>query len=348
MFCALRHRSAVCFFIASFVAAALPAEVAFSVDYSIGNIGQISNTWQFPSVEAGWGPVGGVSVTMYVGSVAVPVSSLNSGNWSDPSTWSLTNLVVVYDRAKTWQDLVTGDSWVTTDTNSTSFAWPDLTSGLGPTEQSVTFPIPVADYSPIVTANLGTTLKYDTTLGSDVLLDQDVKSKSLTVLPWAQLRLQDAHSLVVDDPQGINNYGTIRLSSSTGTYTLSTTVSNYRTIATDGGTLILQSGTSSNGNYEFSNGGRIETSESYVWEGANTANGNGVLDARGRVLTSATFDSANFTNGAALAITGGLRPEAGATLTFNFTGTSTATLVSGGWLGGDGTTFNLVNFRWTG
>src|ERR1035437_8930427 len=109
---------AACVFI--FVAV---AETAFCSDASIGSIGQISDTWQLTSIDIGWGPVGGISVTVYAGAFAIPVNDVCDGNWSVPTTWSLSNLVVLYDRAKTWQDLLSGNTLVDVTPGSASFAW---------------------------------------------------------------------------------------------------------------------------------------------------------------------------------------------------------------------------------
>lgn len=139
----------------SFFSLALFAESAFCDAITIGPIGKISDSWQLTNIDVGWGPVGGISVTGYFGAVALPVNDVCSGNWSVPTTWSLSNIVVLYDRAKTWQDILSGNTWVDATQGSASFAWQGITQGLGPTEQLVTFLIPLVDYSPIVSVNVG-------------------------------------------------------------------------------------------------------------------------------------------------------------------------------------------------
>ncbi|MGA2616765.1 MAG: hypothetical protein ABSF26_04090 [Thermoguttaceae bacterium] len=326
------------FVIASILSLALFVETAFCDDYTIGP-GTISDTWQLTNIDIGWGPVGGISVTGYAGSFAIPVNDVRSGNWSDPTTWSLSNVVVVYNRAKTMQDILSGDTWVDASQGSVSFAWQGLGQGLGPTEQSVSFPIPLLDYSPLVSASVGTTLKYDVTLSNDVLLDQDVKLNSMTIQAGAQLRLQDPHSLIVDDPLGVQNYGTVRLVSGSTAFTISTPLYNAGTVAVDGGTLAINSGSSTSASYQFSNGGRLQAS--LTWQGTNTINGNGTLQASGVVAAGSTATFAG-SNGANLQI-GYMSVGGGATLNLNVTGGGAAQLVDGSNLYVAGTVLNQGN-----
>ncbi|MCX5632942.1 MAG: hypothetical protein NTW93_04605, partial [Phycisphaerae bacterium] len=241
----LRHTIASIFLITLF------AETAFCNDFNIGPIG-INDTWQLTDIDIGWSPVGGISVTGYIGSFALPVNDVYSGNWSDPTTWSLSNIVVLYDRAKAWQDFLTGQSGVEYSNGNVSFAWQGLTQGLGPTEQSVTFPIPLLDYSPIVNVNIGTKLEYNVTLSHNILLDQDATLNFLSVQPGARLDFQAGKSMVLRT--GISeNAGTI-----TGA------VLSIQ----DGGTLTNQ------GSFEWK-GGSIGGSGGLTNQGSFTISGNG-------------------------------------------------------------------------
>ena len=151
----------------------------------------------------------------------------------------------------------------------------------------------------------------------------------------------------------INNAGLFRKSAGSGTSSVDPVIvfNNTGTVEVDSGTLAIGNGSSTTGHYEFSNGGRLQAS--FVWQGGNTANGNGVLAAGGSVTagTTATFSSSGFTNGAGLEVgsgtTGSLYVDTGATLTLNMTGSQQAKMV-GGSLRGPGTTTNLGNFAWSG
>ena len=144
----------------------------------------------------------------------------------------------------------------------------------------------------------------------------------------------------------INNAGLFRKSAGSGTSSVDPLIAfnNTGTVEVDSGTLALGSGFSTNGHYEFANGGQLQAS--LTWQGENTANGNGVLQASGSVAagTTATFD--NFTGGASLRF-GSLAPASGATLNLNLSGSNPA-ILAGGSLGGDGTTNNLESLLWTG
>ena len=144
----------------------------------------------------------------------------------------------------------------------------------------------------------------------------------------------------------INNAGLFRKSAGSGTSSVDPLIAfnNTGTVEVDSGTLALGSGSSTNGHYEFANGGQLQAS--LTWQGENTANGNGVLQASGSVAagTTATFD--NFTGGASLRF-GSLAPASGATLNLNLSGSNPA-ILAGGSLGGDGTTNNLESLLWTG
>ena len=144
----------------------------------------------------------------------------------------------------------------------------------------------------------------------------------------------------------INNAGLFRKSAGTGTAVVQDTYfNNTGTVEVDSGTLALSQGTSTSAHYEFTNGGQVNAS--LTWLGTNTANGNGVLAVGGKVAagTTVAFGSSQFTNGAGLAING-LNVESGATLTLNMTGSQQAKVVGG--LGGAGTTINTGNVTWSG
>ncbi len=151
----------------------------------------------------------------------------------------------------------------------------------------------------------------------------------------------------------INNAGLFRKSAGSGTAAVvGASFNNTGTVEVDSGTLaFLSGGSSTSAHYEFSNGGRVNAS--LTWQGANTANGNGVLAVGGNVAagTTATFASSQFTNGAALDVgtgaIGDLNVGSGAVLTLNMTGSQQATMV-GGNLYGAGTTINLGNFAFMG
>ena len=98
-----------------------------------------------------------------------------------------------------------------------------------------------------------------------------------------------------------NNAGTFKKSAGTGTSHVSgITFNNTGSVEVDSGTLVIGQfvqGTSPSAHYQFSSGGQAQVS--FIWQGANTADGAGLLDAGGSVAadTSATFTSGNFTNG---------------------------------------------------
>ena len=153
-------------------------------------------------------------------------------------------------------------------------------------------------------------------------------------------------------PATINNAGTFCKSAGTATASITNiSFNNTGTVEVDAGTLSIDHGSSAAANYQFTNGGQLNAS--FTWQGANAANGNGVLAIGGSVAagTVATFASSQFTNGAALQVgagaTGDLNVGSGATLTLNMTGAQQATML-GGNLHGVGTTINLGNFVWSG
>ncbi len=121
--------------------------------------------------------------------------------------WSLSNIVVVYDRVRTYEDILDGTTLVNVplgQSNSPPFAWQGLTGGLGPTEQSVTFPIPLLDYSPVVNVSLGTTLQYNVTISNSITLDQNATLNSLSVQAGGQLSFQPGYSLVLRSGNSVN------------------------------------------------------------------------------------------------------------------------------------------------
>ena len=191
--------------IASVLSVTLFAKTGFCDDFSVGPW-QISDSWQLTNLGIGWSPVGGVSVTISTGAFAVPVNDVSSGNWSDPTVRSLSNIVVLYNRAEAWQNFLTGQSGVDYSNGSVSFGWQGLTGGLGPTEQSVTFP--TQTLAPIESVNLGTTLQYNVTISNSITLNQSPTLNSLSVLPGGQLSFQPGTSLVLRSGNSQNS-GTI-------------------------------------------------------------------------------------------------------------------------------------------
>ena len=147
----------------------------------------------------------------------------------------------------------------------------------------------------------------------------------------------------------INNAGLFQRSASASLG--SNYFNNTGTVEVDSGTLDISNGSSISANYQFANGSRVNAS--LTWQGATTANGNGVLGVGGNVAagTAASFSSSGFTNGAGLEIgngsTGRLYVDAGSILTLNMTGSQQAKMVSG-LLYGAGTTINLGNFAFMG
>lgn len=241
-------------------------------------IEQISDTWQLTSLDVGWGPVGGIGVTMYAGSFAVPVNDVRSGNWSDPTTWSLSNVVVLYDRAKTMNDILTGQDWVDASQGSASFAWQGLTGGLGPTEQSVTFPIPLLDYSPVVNVNVGTTLQYNVTISNSITLDQNATLNSLSVAAGGQLNCQPGTSLVLRSGNS-QNAGTI--TGANVTVQSGASLTNLGSLEWSGGSIIGSGGLTNQGSLTINPTSATSLFGTLTNSGTITQTTNGVLGIGG-------------------------------------------------------------------
>ncbi len=151
----------------------------------------------------------------------------------------------------------------------------------------------------------------------------------------------------------LNNAGEIRKSGGTGFSFIDTTINNTGTITVNTGTLAFRVGGSLSGTLGFANSGSIQLAggSTFSLNGFITASGNGTLNLAGPHATVFTGQSAtfqNFTNGANFLITAGtLGADVGGTLTLNLTGPASVQM-SGGNIGGAGSTINTGNFQLSG
>jgi hypothetical protein len=122
----------------------------------------------------------------------------------------------------------------------------DFMSNLGPTERSVSIPVPFVSkvwenyqIPELLGLSLGTTAKYNVTIdgGRYVRLDQNSIIRSLAVGPTSSLQLREGYSLTVEN--AFVNSGTVEKTEGTGNASFSGQITNAGLVSARSGTLIL-------------------------------------------------------------------------------------------------------------
>ena len=159
----------------------------------------------------------------------------------------------------------------------------------------------------------------------------------------------------------IDNAGTFRKSSGTGVSSLGSNgpesaFINRGVVEVTSGTLLIGNGSNQGGTFVFANGGRAILRASYDLYGDVTAQGEGVLEVDSAAVLAAAGQTAtirDFTGGARFVVSPGwsntatIGAKAGGTLRLELLGSSKVEM-TGGNIGGAGTTVNAGNFEWSG
>jgi hypothetical protein len=272
-----------------------------------GPYGEVHDRWNWLDVGFNFA---GAEVTATIGSVVLPVHCIGPTGptlyWSDPTNWN--DVLVPYQRVKEVYDFVTDPGHVNLVTTnlgdfSTAVPFQDFMA-MGPSETSVSIPIPLQGYGIPATVNIGTRVEYIVTIDGSrtVRLDQDSTLRSLVVGGIAALQVLPNKTLVLR--QESNNIGTMNVAGSLVAQAPFVTGGSFSLSGSLRGEFL------NTGNFEWSggsiNGTLTNASNTFIISGTErkVLGGDGVLTNNGTITqmgnASVRFNMALYNSSAAI------------------------------------------------
>ena len=242
--------------------------------------GYLQEIWTQTDLSVGFG-LTSVTMTALVGSVEVPVHSINSGDWNEPTNWN--DIFVAYTGTKLLYDLVAdplGATFIEVDLGTMEVSCPYSSfMSMGPTRRPVSIPVAEVQIPEVgkIGLEIGTYANYEVTVLNHIRLNQDAELLSLDV-DGGTLELQDGYSLSVSRGP-VNNTGTIWKSTGSGGFYFPREIINNGQITCSSGGLYL-SYLVNNGTVESQPGGTVSIPGGPMG-GTITAESGGVIVFRG-------------------------------------------------------------------